>query len=77
LKSVLFDLLIFVISHTELVQTLLEAGSDPSLADATLQTPLHYALQGQHLSCVALLLRAGANMRASDANGRTPLHVGM
>ena len=39
------------------------------------QTPLHWAIKGEHEALVQLLLTHKANIHAVDNNGSTPLHI--
>ncbi|MEX2114862.1 MAG: ankyrin repeat domain-containing protein [Pirellulales bacterium] len=58
----------------EAVRLLLEAGSDPSLADTVYgATALHWATMNHNAESVRLLLDAGADVMAIDAKGLTPL----
>lgn len=52
------------------VQTLLQAGADPNLADEEGCTPLMHAVMAQHAGVVKLLLEYGADPSAQDRSGR-------
>lgn len=53
---------------------LLEAGADPSRADASGATPLHHAVTRNLPAVVAALMKAGAQPNERDRSGWTPLH---
>ena len=55
------------------VVTLLDAGADPNVRNASGQTPLHWAVTGATPAIVAALLGAGADPNARDEDGTTPL----
>jgi cytohesin len=55
------------------VRRLLAAGANPSLADGTGRTPLHYAVERNDTLLVGLLLRHGALPNLLDNQGMTPL----
>jgi ankyrin repeat protein len=60
--------------HADLVETLLEAGSDPRTTSASGSTPLMLAASSGSERTVALLLDAGAEVNARDkARGQTAL----
>jgi hypothetical protein len=67
--------------HYEVAEYLLQAGADPSLADADGVTALHYAilhvedLEFDANKYIALLINAKANVNAQTNNGKTPLHL--
>jgi uncharacterized protein len=56
-----------------LIQRLLGEGADPSAADDSGFTPLHFAAQESLGEATRLLLAAGANPNARDAYGNPPL----
>ena len=55
----------------EIVQLLVDAGSDPTLKNNDGETPLHFA---QGCDTVNILLRRGADPNARTKWGSTPLH---
>ena len=59
--------------HKELVQWLLEAGSEVDARDDSRWTPLIIASSAGHEAVVRLLLGAGANINACTDQGRSPL----
>jgi len=67
--------------HYEVAEYLLQAGADPSLADADGVTALHYAilhvedLEFDANKYISLLINAKANVNAQTNNGKTPLHL--
>jgi ankyrin repeat protein len=69
--------------HLDVVQLLLDRGTDPSLANSDV-TPLMAAARRGHLDVVRLLLDRGADPSLADGDGDTPLmmaawsgHVGV
>lgn len=60
--------------HLRLVQSLLEAGANPNIADRWGRTALHCASAAGHVEAVRLLLNAGCDTRAEDNKGDSALH---
>jgi ankyrin repeat protein len=63
----------------ETVRILLKAGADVSIPDASMNTPLMIAAEGNaympnNAPSVTALLAAGANLETVDARGRTPFY---
>lgn len=58
----------------EILQALLEQGSDVNEVDRIGDTALHYAVQANSLDAVSILLSYGAILESRDAQGNTPLH---
>ena len=54
---------------------LMKAGSDPNIFDEIGKTPLHYAVEKEHLEMVKYLVTHGANVNAHDeaSIGNTPI----
>jgi ankyrin repeat protein len=61
----------FTETEINLLQRLLDAGAEPSLADYDLRTPLHIAAAEGNTAAVQLLLQRGAPSDARDRWGRT------
>ena len=63
--------------HLQIVQLLLEAGTDAFVVDRDFQrrTALHLAAANGHAEVVKLLLEAGARKDAADEDGNTALHL--
>ncbi|MXX33325.1 MAG: hypothetical protein F4107_13940 [Gemmatimonadetes bacterium] len=59
-------------SNAAVIEALVRAGADLTLADSSGRTPLHMAAQ-THPAVFPLLLRLGADPNARDDSGRTPL----
>src|SRR5262249_29287519 len=59
--------------HANIVQMLLDAGSDPGAKDWKGRTPLIPAAEKGHANIVQMLLDAGSDPGAKDWEGRTPL----
>jgi ankyrin repeat protein len=59
----------------EIFRLLLDAGANINARDATGQTPLHEACNGDNVEGVRELLKRGADTAVEDHNGRTPLDV--
>ena len=57
----------------DIVQLLVDAGSDINHQDKWLRTPLHYAVNNDDPRAVDVLLKAGANTELRDSEGQTPL----
>jgi cytohesin len=63
---------------TSVVQQLLALGADPNIADASGDTPLHYAARNNAPGGIFIareLVAKGADINAKNADGRTPVHV--
>ncbi|CAB0042407.1 unnamed protein product [Trichogramma brassicae] len=60
--------------NQEMVQILLEYGTNPNLTNELGKTPLHYAVGSQNRNIVRVLLENGANPNVVDEDGLTPLH---
>lgn len=58
----------------ELVQILLDAGSDPNTADSFSLRPLHFAARAGMLDTVTKLIEGGAELDYQDKFGFTALH---
>ena len=62
--------------HTEILQLLLQAGTDPDKSKNLGWTPLHAAVANNRRDVAQLLLENGADPRvADDYDGWTPLHT--
>ena len=62
--------------YTEVVDLLLEQGSDVNAEDNFDITPLHVVAEGtNNAKVVRLLLEKGDNPNAKDTSGSTPLHM--
>jgi ankyrin repeat protein len=61
--------------HTEMVNLLVSYGADVNVFIPGGVTPLHRAVQGEHIYDVELFLAAGADPNVRGAAGRTPLHL--
>ena len=61
----------------ELVNFLLDMGSDPNISDRIGSTPLHWAASGFSLDLVESLLKHGADPNAQINNGWSTLHIAM
>ncbi|MFB0553824.1 MAG: ankyrin repeat domain-containing protein [Phycisphaerae bacterium] len=57
------------------VKTFVEDGSSADKADASGQTPLHYATAGNHKAIAEILVSHGADVNAVAGTWRTPLDV--
>ncbi|MEM0914094.1 MAG: ankyrin repeat domain-containing protein [Planctomycetota bacterium] len=55
-----------------LVTELLDAGADIDAQDINGNTPLHYAILGQHTSTANLLTQRGADVAITNVRGQTP-----
>eukprot|EP00282_Hemiselmis_andersenii_P041255 CAMPEP_0172064352 /NCGR_PEP_ID=MMETSP1043-20130122/10057_1 /TAXON_ID=464988 /ORGANISM="Hemiselmis andersenii, Strain CCMP441" /LENGTH=492 /DNA_ID=CAMNT_0012724389 /DNA_START=135 /DNA_END=1609 /DNA_ORIENTATION=- len=60
----------------QVLDWLIERGSDVGSKNDVNWTPLHVAARNGHLDCVVALLARGADVNAVDAHGWTPLHNG-
>jgi ankyrin repeat protein len=56
-------------------RTLLSRQADPNAPEADGTTPLHWAVEHDHLEMTTALLAAGARARAANRYGVTPLHL--
>ena len=63
------------VKDIEIVQMLLDMGSDLEVMDEYDYTPLHRAAYANSLAVAELLISSGADLEAKDNVGRTPLHV--
>ena len=61
--------------HHEIVQDLLDAGANISIANAMGVTPLHKAASFGQLAVFRKLVEMGASFDVQDADGNTPLHI--
>ncbi|XP_033047000.1 60 kDa lysophospholipase isoform X1 [Trachypithecus francoisi] len=59
--------------NLEVLQALVELGSDLGLVDFNGQTPLHAAAQGGHAEAVTMLLQGGVDVNTRDTDGFSPL----
>jgi len=59
------------------VKSLIEKGTCINAKDASGQTPLHNAAEGEHKDIVDLLLANGADVNAEDKDGNTPAHIAL
>ena len=62
-------------NNAEALHILIDAGADPSFANALGQTPLHIAALWGNEDALGLLVEQGANLNARNYRGQTPLHV--
>ena len=62
-------------NNAEALHILIDAGADPSFANALGQTPLHIAALWGNEDALGLLVEQGANLNARNYHGMTPLHV--
>jgi len=62
--------------QAEMVEQLINMGSDVNLTDATLNhiTPLHEAARGGHAQIAEILIQAGVDIYALDTKGENALH---
>ena len=58
--------------RTDMVQQLLQRGSQPNLVATRQDTPLHLAVEGQHMDVAKLLLQWGADPVAKNGDGVSP-----
>lgn len=56
------------------VQYLMSSGANPNFRDATMKTPMFYAIAGDQLECLEYLLFNGANEHERDNQGDTIIH---
>jgi ankyrin repeat protein len=61
--------------YEEVVQLLLDHGTNPSMADSSQCTPLHVASRSGHKLVVWLLLNNGADPSVASYDWCTPLHL--
>uniref|UniRef100_A0A8C9I401 asparaginase n=1 Tax=Piliocolobus tephrosceles TaxID=591936 RepID=A0A8C9I401_9PRIM len=59
--------------NLEVLQALVEPGSDLGLVDFNGQTPLHAAARGGHIEAVTMLLQGGVDVNTRDRDGFSPL----
>nr|XP_024651169.1 60 kDa lysophospholipase isoform X2 [Macaca nemestrina] len=59
--------------NLEVLQVLVELGSDLGLVDFNGQTPLHAAARGGHVEAVTMLLQGGVDVNTRDTDGFSPL----
>lgn len=59
------------VGHTQVVDSLLQAGAAVTARNALGATPLHYAASKGHADIVRLLLKHGADATAKDHAGST------
>ncbi|MEC4896092.1 MAG: ankyrin repeat domain-containing protein [Oscillatoria sp. PMC 1051.18] len=59
--------------HTEIVQSLLEAGANPNYQDEANYTALALAAENNHFAIVQALVAAGADVNLAEISGNTPL----
>ncbi len=65
----------YAATDTGMVEALLKAGANPSLADSNGLTPLHIACLREKLDCVKLLLAAKSDVNARGTVRRTPNNI--
>ncbi|XP_077798112.1 60 kDa lysophospholipase isoform X2 [Macaca mulatta] len=76
LRNALMPSLACAAAHTgnlEVLQVLVELGSDLGLVDFNGQTPLHAAARGGHVEAVTMLLQGGVDVNTRDMDGFSPL----
>lgn len=57
----------------QMVEELLKCGADPGLTNTHLsRSPLHYAVEYEHIECCLALLKYNADLHMEDAEGNTP-----
>lgn len=61
--------------NSHVVQLLLGYGADIDAVDEYGRTPLHYAVQNNHIEVVRQLVEGGAMTTIADVNGRNPMHL--
>ncbi|GFO39840.1 ankyrin homolog [Plakobranchus ocellatus] len=59
--------------HPDMVETLLDAGADPNIANSLGDTALHMAVAEGSVGTIRQLVEAGAELEVRDSNGLTPL----
>jgi len=59
--------------HADVITTLLEFGSDHTVVNQFLSTPLHEAVRAGSSTSVRVLVANGANVELKDKKGRTPI----
>lgn len=63
------------VGDAQKVQSLLDNGANPNSTDQHNQTPLHYAVLGNHLKLVRILLIVGADPNSVSEVGKSPLLI--
>jgi len=64
-----------MLQRTRIVETLLQYGADPNLADRDGETPLHFAVKLGDPETVLQLLQYGARPHTDNGEGVTPLSI--
>jgi ankyrin repeat protein len=59
----------------EMVRTLLDAGADPNIQDASGNTALHHAVQWKQSEVIPLLIEGGAVLDVENKFGLTALDI--
>ncbi len=62
------------IGNPEIINLLVELGSDVNATNEFMRTPMHYAAAKGNLDAIKALHKAKANIQAVDIRGSTPLH---
>ena len=63
--------------HVQVVQFLVEHGTDATARDKNGSTPLHLASQNGHVEVAQFLVEHGADAAARDKNGSTPSYLAL
>lgn len=61
--------------HVDIVHLLMQAGADPNVLNARLNTPLMTAIEGKQNDVVQYLIRSGAAVEFRGEDGMTALHL--